>query len=76
MKIAYSVAKCCYWISIFYLLFEDFLSLEDDLTDAGLLSFFFFLSFFLFSDETSGEATAGLLTGSEILEKSLEQGGV
>ena len=60
-------------ISISY--FLGFPCLDDDLTELVALSFFFFLSFFIFSDETSGEAAAGLLTGSDTLEKRLEQGG-
>ena len=49
--------------------------LEDDLkvAEAELLSFFFFLSLLLFSDETSGELLADLLTGADMSEKSLVQ---
>ena len=38
-------------------------------------SFHLFFSFFFVSDVTSGEVVAGLLPGSEMLVKSLEQGG-
>ena len=60
----------------FIFLFTVLPCLEDDLkvVEAELLSFFFFLSLLLFSDETSGELLADLLAGAEMLEKSLVQG--
>ena len=57
-------------------MFEDLPCREEDLTAAepAIFSFFFFLSFFCFSDATSGELEGGLFLGADILVKSLEQG--
>ena len=73
MKLPILLLYASILISISYFLF-DFPDLEDDLTEEAVLSFFFFLSFFFVSDVCSGEVTAGLFTGSEILENNLEQG--
>ena len=51
---------------------EDYLTL----TEAETLFFGFFLSFFLVSDETSGDPLGGLFPASEIFVKSLVLGGL
>ena len=76
VKSSCSNSKCYMGKIYFYFLFVGFpcTCRLELLTDLGESAFFFFLSFFLFSEVISGEATAGLLTGSEIFVKSLVQG--
>ena len=74
VETTYSTSICCY-INLHFYLFVGFPCLKDDLkaVEAEELVFDFFFSFVLVSEDSSGEAGAGLLMGPVNLVNNLER---